>query len=565
MKILYNCFRVNKLLILCIFSTSTFYLPSTAQIKNVNHSYGAVLLPDSIYRKIPAVNWDTLRKYAPNNQPGFVRPLSVNGITMLNNPPVGDQGSEGSCVGWSTGYSALGILLYSKYNCWNAAIRSPKYVYNQIKISNCASGSYVTSGLDLLKFQGVCSWTSMPYNDPDCNTQPTTAQRNEALLNKSSSYGTVGTTDVSGLQNALDLGYPIVIAFEVYQSFETMWANQTGIWNSNVTDLHAAHSTTIIGYDNTRQMFKVQNQWGTAGGDHGFFWIPYSFLQTGPLSEAYIVYGTSTTAPMYINGSSNFCTGSTSYSVTYLPTGSTVAWSSNNTSIATVSSTGVLTRVADGTMVITATVTNCGGTNPTVITKTVTIGSINSLTGTYTMNSTYPLQTFNSVPAGSITGNFTWTSVSNINISPSGSGTWYYGTSNSFSFSLASGQNMNLYFTGTGTCGAVNATRTFQQSGGYAIITSPNPSSGSIVVTISDVPDTSTIGSSQNSVPQNNASQITKFSLYEINSGFLIKQWIYQEADNKRYNFNLNGIQSGVYVLKMERNNKIASTKLIIQ
>lgn len=40
----------------------------------------------------------------------------LSGIVMLNNPDIGDQGSQGYCVGWSIGYAAMGILSYSKFN-----------------------------------------------------------------------------------------------------------------------------------------------------------------------------------------------------------------------------------------------------------------------------------------------------------------------------------------------------------------------------------------------------------------------------------------------------------------
>ena len=135
----------------------------------------------------------------------------------MNTPPVGDQGSEGSCVGWATGYTALGILSFPKYNCWNLAERSPNYVYNQIKLgSNCASGSQIPLGLNLIQNQGDCSWNAMPYIDGDCATQPNAAQQAEAAQNKALKWVKLNTTDYSSMQRALDLGYPVVIEVPVY-------------------------------------------------------------------------------------------------------------------------------------------------------------------------------------------------------------------------------------------------------------------------------------------------------------------------------------------------------------
>ena len=104
---------------------------------------------------------------------------------MLVNPAVGDQGFQLSCVGWAFGYTAMGILTYPKYYCWNAAERSQSYVYNQIKIgSDCSLGTYGKLGADKVKSEGVCSYSLMPYVYNNCATQPNSTQRADAAQNK---------------------------------------------------------------------------------------------------------------------------------------------------------------------------------------------------------------------------------------------------------------------------------------------------------------------------------------------------------------------------------------------
>lgn len=51
-----------------------------------------------------------------------------------------------------------------------------------------------------------------------------------------------------------------------------------GIWDTNSGGYLGPHSTCIVGYDDSKQMVKVMNSWGTDGGDFnnpGFYWIPY--------------------------------------------------------------------------------------------------------------------------------------------------------------------------------------------------------------------------------------------------------------------------------------------------
>jgi hypothetical protein len=205
---------VNKNnILLALFAICTFIYSNN--LKAQNHGTGAVFLSASDYAALPEFNWDTLRKYSPKyNGSSIVTNGVTNGITMLINPPVDNQGSEQSCVGWAVGYTALGILTYPKYNCWDIARRSTNYIYNQIKISGnplyypCGTGSVTTSALDLVKNQGDCSWNLMPYIDGDCNTSPNTAQRNEAAQNQALNWSKLNANDVTGIKQALDLGYP---------------------------------------------------------------------------------------------------------------------------------------------------------------------------------------------------------------------------------------------------------------------------------------------------------------------------------------------------------------------
>jgi hypothetical protein len=41
--------------------------------------------------------------------------------------------------------------------------------------------------------------------------------------------------------------------------------------------LVGGHAVTLIGYDDSKQAFLIQNSWGTEWGLNGKFWMPYSF------------------------------------------------------------------------------------------------------------------------------------------------------------------------------------------------------------------------------------------------------------------------------------------------
>ncbi|PQA95234.1 hypothetical protein B0A69_07275 [Chryseobacterium shigense] len=203
---------------------------------------------------------------------------------------VGNQGSEGSCVAWATAYAAASSLERNFKGITQS--RSPEYVYNQIKVGTCAQGAYVTAGLNLIKNQGVCSWNEMPYTDAGCSTQPNATQKAAASTHKFTSWGTVNKTDITGVKNLLSMNLPVIIAVSVDDSFYNM--GSTGwIWKAHSGQNYGGHAICVVGYDDSKQAFKVQNSWGPSWGSSGHFWIDYSFFaktSNGAINESYVAY-----------------------------------------------------------------------------------------------------------------------------------------------------------------------------------------------------------------------------------------------------------------------------------
>jgi len=244
--------KVRKLLlsyrIVCLFLMPFLTVVMSSVSAQTIHPLGAKLLSETEYAQLPTVNWEVLKSNA--NKQTILR--SSSGIVMLNNPPVGDQGSQNSCVGWAVGYAATGILAYPKFNNWNDARRSPSYIYNQIKQSNdCLGLAKITDGLNLVENQGVCSYTLMPYNN-DCMTLPNVAQNLDASYNTVLSWSKLlSRNDPSEIKQYLELGYPVVVGLQVTTSFENMWESG-GIWSTNTGTSSGGHATCIIGYDDTK-------------------------------------------------------------------------------------------------------------------------------------------------------------------------------------------------------------------------------------------------------------------------------------------------------------------------
>jgi C1A family cysteine protease len=240
---------------------------------------GTELLPTIEYQKLPKVQ-DELTSTA--------LPTYVN----LSTPLVRSQGTEGSCVAWGTAYEAYGTAYKKKYGgSWSLSVNvfSPEYVFNQIKLNASAcAGSYVTTALNLLKSQGVCTWASMPYSSTNgCSVLPTSSQRTNASTHKITSYATV-TRSASSIKNQLGLyGRPVIIVTPVDAGFDYLGYNS--VYTGYVGPSRGYHCYTVVGYDDAKQAFKVMNSWGTTWATNGYGWIKYSAMTSTFCVEAYIM------------------------------------------------------------------------------------------------------------------------------------------------------------------------------------------------------------------------------------------------------------------------------------
>jgi C1A family cysteine protease len=271
-------------IVLAIFTVSLMFSSCNKEVapdqqlnSQVTHELGALLLPETEYQLLPVAQI-----------PAEFRLKALATSVTLNTPPVGDQGGEGSCVAWGTAYAGRSAQWQKDHiAAWSQSVNifSPEYVYNQIKVKgNCGAGAYVTTGLNLLVSQGVCTWTAMPYTDVSCKTLPNTVQKTQAKNYKLSSYGKV-SVDVNTLKTWLSNGYPIVVGGSVDRAFMYL-AN--GAVLGNRSGSLGGHCYCLVGYDDSKSAFKFQNSWGTSWASSGFGWISYTSIKTW-WSEAYVL------------------------------------------------------------------------------------------------------------------------------------------------------------------------------------------------------------------------------------------------------------------------------------
>ena len=186
-------------------------------------------------------------------------------------PPIGDQGQQQSCVAWAIAYALKSYE--EKVESGQVLKFSPAFIYNQIN-NGLNAPTNITDALNVLSQQGVCMYDDMPYNPDDWVTKPSAQMQQKAKKFRIDYWRKINHTDIKEVKAHLAAGYPIIIGAYVSEEFLRIGKD---IWNTAGTPL-GGHCMLLVGYDDTKNAFKVMNSWGVGWGDNGFGWISYNMF-----------------------------------------------------------------------------------------------------------------------------------------------------------------------------------------------------------------------------------------------------------------------------------------------
>ena len=255
-------------------------------------------------------------------------PPSLPSSKILAAPASVNQGGEGSCMAMATAlaasiekYYTTGATSYSQ----STNIMSPEYLYDLRApgdgSSACGSGSSLLGNISLLKTRGVCRWNVLRYSDGynpgSCQYDPVTGQLipntcvwtypcqktvkdttptcycaechpccigatqdADAALNKITGYKSWLGTDVYSLKRLIANNHPLLFSVQMDRNLYNGGGGDCNyIWNSR-GELMFGHGMALIGYDDAKQAFLIQNSWGTGWGCNGRIWVDYAFFGT---------------------------------------------------------------------------------------------------------------------------------------------------------------------------------------------------------------------------------------------------------------------------------------------
>jgi C1A family cysteine protease len=203
-------------------------------------------------------------------------------------PPVVDQGALGSCT--ANAIANAHLFNQRKQMAAQSFLPSRLFIYYNERVMegtvNSDSGAMIRDGIKSIAKQGVCPETQWPYIIDKFTRKPMQACYKEALKHQAVSYQRLVQT-LTQLKGCLASGYPFVLGFTVYESFESQQVAQTGTVPMPAAgeQVLGGHAVLAVGYDDSTQRFIVMNSWGTDWGMHGFFTMPYAYFTDTNLSD----------------------------------------------------------------------------------------------------------------------------------------------------------------------------------------------------------------------------------------------------------------------------------------
>lgn len=207
-------------------------------------------------------------------------------------PPVYDQGSLGSCTANAVG-AAVQYQQIRQGNPEGQQVPSRLFIYFEERVMEGTrgwdAGAMIRDGIKVVASKGAPPETDWPYDVSRFTVTPSARAYADALRFQALSYARPTRTSYN-LRRVLAAGRPIVFGFTVFDSFESHQVETTGIVpmpEIDTEEILGGHAVLAVGYKwmSGHLYFEVRNSWGPDWGDHGYFWMPSSYLLDHGLSD----------------------------------------------------------------------------------------------------------------------------------------------------------------------------------------------------------------------------------------------------------------------------------------
>ncbi|CAA7601456.1 Peptidase C1A, papain C-terminal [Acididesulfobacillus acetoxydans] len=237
------------------------------------------------------------------------RPLSDTPVSLRDlYGTIENQGEEGSCSAFAS-LQFRGALRKQGGLSWLNPSEQAQY-YEERKMENTVkqdSGASLEDALSVLEKYGVMPEQDDPYTPQDFAVDPPPNDWNRSLkLSRKQVQKVNPDTVLADTLDALTNGHPVLFGFTVFSELESPEVADTGLLPMPGPDSQelGGHAVNAIGYDPTRQLVLVLNQWGANWGIklprefRGCFWMPYQYYSSYCM-DAYVGFPDAPPQPLH--------------------------------------------------------------------------------------------------------------------------------------------------------------------------------------------------------------------------------------------------------------------------
>jgi C1A family cysteine protease len=206
-------------------------------------------------------------------------------------PPY-DQSQLGSCTGNAIAGELQFVRAKFGHPAWTPS-RLGIYYETRKREGTIATdaGASLADTAEVVATVGFVPEAFWPYEIAKFADAPTKQSTDTERYFSGSAHGVsahlaLDNSAVAELKTPLAGGFPFVIGFTVYQSFESDAVAASGIlpMPKPGEKILGGHAVMCLGWDDVLKAFLIRNSYGTGWGQGGYFWMPYDYATNTDLA-----------------------------------------------------------------------------------------------------------------------------------------------------------------------------------------------------------------------------------------------------------------------------------------
>ena len=194
-------------------------------------------------------------------------------------PPPRSQIPSRTCVSWAVTYAAGSDAMERADAEHRRVALSPAFTYALAGgTPNCQRGTSITRTLEILRTVGALPLEEFAFDGNACTREPSGDEMARAARWRIKGWSRVDAHDLGAVKGQLARGRPVIFAMAVGPKFQAH--RGAGVFSALDTGPGLdGHAMVLIGYDDSREAFRLQNSHGREWGDNGYAWIGYTAWQ----------------------------------------------------------------------------------------------------------------------------------------------------------------------------------------------------------------------------------------------------------------------------------------------